>query len=145
MFLFPCERRSQARSSCNWREVLATRLAVLPLSHPKCFPVTGRTGELQEDWLLLHKGVGAPLLGPASVHSFWAVIWHRQVPAVSQKPGFKALPHTVFLSLWTGAGQQAPWLSPLIKCTANALCQLMLAQDETHAGSPGALYLLKAG
>lgn len=41
---FPCERRSQARSSWDRRRVLATRMAAFPLSHPKCFPATGRTG-----------------------------------------------------------------------------------------------------
>lgn len=40
---FSVKRRSRARSSWELRGVLAAKLAVFPLSHPKCFPATGRT------------------------------------------------------------------------------------------------------
>lgn len=152
LHVFPCERRSQAHSSWEQRGVLAAKLAVFPRSHPKCFPATGRTIGLVppagRSWDTI-AGLQHPPRDPcpASFHSFQAVIWHGQVPAVSPKPGFKTLPQIVFLLLQTEAAtaQWAAWLSPSTKCTADALCQLMLTQDATHIFSPGASYLLKAG
>lgn len=125
---FPVKRRSQARSSWERREVLAAKLAVFPLSHPKCFPATGRTtglvppaGRSQGTTV----GLQHPPrdLCPASFPSFQTMIWHRQVPAVSPKPCFKTLPQTVFLSLRNEAGtaQWAARLSPSTKCTTDPL------------------------
>lgn len=128
MLVFPCERRSQARSSWERRGVLAAKLAGFPLSHPKCFPATGRTGQVPpagRSWGTV-AGLQHPPRDPcpASFHSFQAMIWHRQVPAASPKPGFNTLPQIVFLLLQTAAGtaQWAAWLSLSTKCTADALC-----------------------
>lgn len=66
---------------------------------------------------------------------------------MSLKPIIKLLLQIVFLSLQSEAGttQQATWLSPSTKCTADALYILMLTQDAANTCRPGALYLLKAG
>lgn len=125
---FPVKRRSQARSSWERREVLAAKSAVFPLSHPKCFPATGRTTGLVPP-AGRSRGTTAGLqhpsrdLCPASFLSFQAMIWHRQVPAVSPKPGFKTLPQTAFLSLRNevGTAQWAARLSPSTKCTTDPL------------------------
>lgn len=122
--------------------MLAAKLAILPLSHPRCFP------EEEHGWALLQEGIGAPPLGggilpgTCAQHlstAFWPpCVWRGQVPAVSLNPGSDTAPVTSpSTSLQPSAAcppSQPPTRSPVQPAPLISPCKLQLSAPLVEAG-----------